>query len=244
MPVKRVKVKKAEIKRDKFVDQMSAFAGDVKTNWRKYFIILSIAILVVLASVYFINSFKSKSVEGLSSLSEATDVLYSGNYTEAMELLNTVKSNYFGTVAAKKAVYFIGVAQLNTGKFDEAIVSFRQFLKSNTGMDDLKAAAYVGVGRSYEGKQNVDSAIVAYEELVKKFPKTVYAPEALLSLGRMYETKYDVNKAVDSYEKVMYLYPESDYAKQAEFYKNMLEGALDPLTQMQQGKTQSGEVKK
>ncbi|MDD3804254.1 MAG: tetratricopeptide repeat protein [bacterium] len=243
MPVKRVKIKKSEIKRDKFVDQLSLIVEDAKVNWRKYFIILSVVVLVILGAVFMINSNKKRSIEGLAQLSEATDVLLSGNYTEAIELLNSIKSNYFGTVAAKKAVYFIGLAQLNTNKFDEAIVSFRQFLKSKTGIEDLRAAALVGVGRAYEGKQVVDSSIIAYEEVVAKYPQTVYAPEAYISLGRMYETKYEVNKAVDSYEKVMFLYPESDYAKQAEFYKNMLEGAIDPLTQMQQGKVKSGEVK-
>ncbi|MGE3063576.1 MAG: tol-pal system YbgF family protein [bacterium] len=243
MPVKRVKIKKSEIKRDKFVDRMSLVAQDVKTNWRKYFIILSVVVLVIMGAVMLINSNKKRGVEGLASLSEATDVLFSGNYTEAIELLNNVKSNYFGTTAAKKAVYFIGVAQLNTGKFDEAVVSFNQFIKSNTGIEDIKAAAYIGIGRAYEGKQNIDSSIIAYDLVTTKYPKSVYAPEAYLSLGRMYESKYEVNKAVDSYEKVIYLYPESDYAAQAEFYKNMLEGAIDPLTQMQQGKMQSGEVK-
>lgn len=243
MPVKRVKIKRAEIKRDKFIDLTTQLMGDVKTNWRKYFIILSIVVLAIVGSVYLVKSFATRSEEGLIQLSEATDVMFSGNYNESVELLNSIKSNYFGTVAAKKAVYYIGVAMLNTNKFDEAIANYRQFLKSNTGIEDIRAAAYIGIGRAYEGKQNADSSIIAYESVVAKYPNSVYAPEALISMGRLYETKYEVNKAVDSYEKVIYMYPESDYAKQAEFYKNMLEGALDPLTQMQQGKTQNGEVK-
>jgi tetratricopeptide (TPR) repeat protein len=243
MPVKRVKIKRSQIKKDKFIDLTTVIASDVKTNWRKYFIILSVIILLIVGSVYMINSLKKRNLEGLAKLSEATDILFSGNYSESIELLNSVKSDYFGTFAAKKAVYYVGVAQLNTGKFDDAIVSYRQFLKSKSGIEDMRAAAYIGIGRAYEGKQLADSSILAYEDVINKYPKSVYAPEAYLSMGRLYEGKYEVNKAIDSYEKVMYLFPESDYAKQAEFYKNMLEGALDPLTQMQQGKVENKEIK-
>jgi len=243
MPVKRLKVKRSEIKRDKFIDLTTQLLRDAKLNWRKYFIILSVIVLVIVGSVYLLNSFKKRSQDGLAQLSEATDIMFAGNYSESIELLNSIKSNYFGTGAAKKAVYYIAVAQLNTGNFEDAIVNYRQFLKSKIGIEDLKAAAYVGIGRAYEGKQIPDSSIIAYEIVANKYPNSVYAPEALISMGRLYELKYDVNKAVDSYEKVIYLYPESDYAKQAVFYKNMLEGALDPLSQIHNEKKKNEEVK-
>jgi len=55
MPVvRKVKMKKSEIKRDRFLESAADILEDVKENWRKYFIIVTVSVLVLLLAVYVV----------------------------------------------------------------------------------------------------------------------------------------------------------------------------------------------
>lgn len=236
MPVvKKVKIKKSEIKKDRFVEAAAETFEDIKENWRKYFIVATVSILVLLLAVYVVKTLKNRGAEASSLLFEANDAVFSGAYEDALTQYEQIRSSYFGTAAAKKALFYSGFADLYMNKYDEAINYYRQFIKSGYNAAELVPSAYMGIGRAFEGKGMPDSAITAYTTLIEKYPNSLYAPDAYISSGRMYEISNEINKAIDSYEKVIYLFPNSEFVSQAMMYKNMLEGAIDPIVQMQQG---------
>ncbi len=230
--IKKVKMKKSEIKKDKFVDTTFQIIDDMKDNWRKYFIILSVLVLIVIGIGYFSNNMKNKSREAALVMSQANETMFSGNYEAAIDLYSEIKTTYYGTGTAKKADYYIGYAYLNLGNNDEAIKSYNTFLKSRLDNDMLVAGTYIGLGYAYEAKQMPDSALYYYTEMTRLFPKSYYMPEALMNIARVYEVQMDINNAAKTYDKVIYEYAQSGFAAQAKQYRDMLEGAVEVLAQM------------
>jgi len=236
--VRKVKMKKSEIKRDRFLDGSAEILEDIKENWRKYFIIITVSVLVLLLAVYVVKTMKNRGVEATQKLFEANDAVFSGAYEDALLQYEQIRTSYYGTAAAKKALFYAGFSQLYMNKYDESINYYKQFLKSGIDVAELRPSAYIGIGRAFEGKSLPDSALYYYSKMLEKYPNSLYAPEAYISSGRVYEMMNEINKAVDSYEKVIYLYPNSEFVQEAIVYKNMLEGAIEPIVQMQQGTIQ------
>lgn len=230
--IKKVKMKRSEIKKDKFVDTTFQVVDDIKDNWKKYFIIVSVLVLIIIGVGYFTTNMKNKSREAALVLSQANETLFSGNYEAAIDLYNEIKTTYYGTGTAKKTDYYIGYANLNLGNNDDAIKAYKGFLKSGIDNEMLMAGAYIGLGYAFEAKQENDSAMYYYSQIEKRYPKSYYMPEALMSLARMYEIKMDVNNAAKTYDRVIYEYAESGFAAQAKKYRDMLEGAVEVLAQM------------
>lgn len=81
--------------------------------------------------------------------------------------------------------------------------------KSNTKIMD----AYLNLGDIYAFKiQDYKEAVVSYNTLLKRFPKTEYEPEALYQLYKSYTTLKETSKANTAKDELIKKYPESKYA--------------------------------
>lgn len=250
--VKKVKVKKSELKKDKFVEKVGEFLNWSRSNWRYLFIGVSAFLLIIIVAVSIRSSFLSKEKNSSLEMTGAIDIFVSGDFKQALELFTNIKQSYYGTNSAKKATYYIGMCNLNLGSidqqnsqkyFDEAIKNFKQFIKYNYGLEELKCAAYIGIAKSFEGLTQIDSALNYYQKAAKNVPENAYTPEAYLGMGRIFEMKYEIEDALNCYEEIIYRFPNSSFVQQAYVYKNMLEGAVDPLTQQYNEKKKEGIIK-
>ncbi|MEO0282165.1 MAG: tetratricopeptide repeat protein [candidate division WOR-3 bacterium] len=250
--VKKVKVKKSELKKDKFIEAVGEFINWSRLNWRYLFIGFSAFILIIIIAISIRSSFVSKERNSSLELTGAIDIFVSGDFKQALELFTNIKQSYYGTNSAKKATYYIGMCNLNLGAIDQqnsqkyyndAIKNFKQFIKYNYGLDELKCAAYIGIAKAFEGSLQIDSALVYYKQATTNVPENAYTPEAYLGMGRVYEMKYEIEDAINCYEEIIYRFPNSSFVQQAYVYKNMLEGAFDPLTQQYNEKKVQGIIK-
>ncbi|MEO0303882.1 MAG: tetratricopeptide repeat protein [candidate division WOR-3 bacterium] len=250
--VKKVKVKKSELKKDKFIEAVGEFINWSRLNWRYLFIGFSAFILIIIVAISIRSSFVSKERNSSLELTGAIDIFVSGDFKQALELFTNIKQSYYGTNSAKKATYYIGMCNLNLGAIDQqnsqkyyndAIKNFKQFIKYKYGLDELKCAAYIGIAKAFEGSLQIDSALVYYKQATTNVPENAYTPEAYLGMGRVYEMKYEIEDAINCYEEIIYRFPNSSFVQQAYVYKNMIEGAVDPLTQQYNEKKVQGIIK-
>jgi outer membrane protein assembly factor BamD (BamD/ComL family) len=73
-------------------------------------------------------------------------------------------------------------------------------------------------GKRLEDEEKFSEAIKSYEKLVKLYPKSEYAPEALYRVGIVYTNQLqDFNSAISSYRRVIADYPETKLAAQCQF---------------------------
>ncbi|HUV16083.1 MAG TPA: tetratricopeptide repeat protein, partial [Pelolinea sp.] len=107
---------------------------------------------------------------------------------------------------------------LFAGDLDSAIERFQEVFEEESD-SNLKAAALLGLGKSYYTRRDYASAIDAYNRLLGQFPESDSAGNAYFLLGESY---FDIGE---------YLQAASAYARFAE----LKPGALDDITRTYQG---------
>ncbi|HDQ45932.1 MAG TPA: tetratricopeptide repeat protein [bacterium] len=74
------------------------------------------------------------------------------------------------------------------------------------------------LGRQMEESERFADAIQYYEKLVKKYPESPLAPEALHNEGKVYANGIrDYDRAVETFDRVIATYPNSPYAAHSQF---------------------------
>lgn len=69
-----------------------------------------------------------------------------------------------------------------------------------------------------EKQEKFDEAFEAYEQLLKEYPKSEYAPEALHKMAFMhYNNSHDFKQAIDYHRRLIEQFPDSQYVPQARF---------------------------
>jgi len=82
------------------------------------------------------------------------------------------------------------------------------------GKDSGPPAAYVKAFGLYSAN-NFSAAITAFEQFIKRFPKSDYAANSYYWIGECYYSQSDLEKAVASFRKTVELYPRSSKAPDA-----------------------------
>lgn len=80
-------------------------------------------------------------------------------------------------------------------------------LSGLTGNEGRKAVDLMNKARKAEEKNSRGSAISTYNKVQKKFPNSIYAPEALYRSGRLYLARRQYNKSFQSFQGMIGRYP-------------------------------------
>ena len=232
MPIiKKVKMNKREIKRDRILEFVYSIFDDIKHNWQKYTIILTALIVIILGINYFVNSQKEKGIKAGQEFYGATQIFLSGNYEDAIDAFNKIQKSYYGTSASRKADYYKGLSYFYMGDLDNVVKHLRKFIKSNSNNEILTANAYIDLSKAYIAKNQADSALIYLKIFEDKFSKSYLLPEAYLTMASVYEMTMDIANADKYYKNVIYRFPNTEYSKRAQLYRNMLSGAIEVLMQ-------------
>ena len=79
-----------------------------------------------------------------------------------------------------------------------------------TGEQGRNALDLMNKARAAEEARNSSSALKLYLNVQKKYPNSVFAPEALYRAGRIQQQKQQYYKAFDTYQQLVSRYPNSD----------------------------------
>lgn len=119
-----------------------------------------------------------------------------GNTTIGLE---KIADDYGSTEAGNLAQFYLGVAKLKQGKYDEAIQHLEDF-----EADDLlvQARTYSLLGDAYMEKNDIDKAIGFYKKAADYYPNEAYTPTYLMKLGLAYELKKEWAQAALAYRTI------------------------------------------
>ena len=118
------------------------------------------------------------------------------------------------TPGGPEAEYQAALGLLKEGKYDEAASGLRDFLAQNP-QHELAPNAMYWLGEAYYVRRDYPAALAAFEGLLKDFPGTRKAPDALLKSGYcQYELKR-LGPARATLTRVVQEYPESPAAAEA-----------------------------
>ncbi len=110
-------------------------------------------------------------------------------------------------------LFDVSLQQLRRGSPGTARAGFQKFIEDYPG-HVLAGDAWFFLGESWEDA-NGDSAAVAYDQVVQRFPDSRRAPTALYRLGLISERKGDRRAAEVYYSRVIAGYPRSEEAQLA-----------------------------
>jgi tetratricopeptide (TPR) repeat protein len=116
----------------------------------------------------------------------------------------------------------LGNAQYNVKKYDDAILTYREFIK-RFGNHPLTPVIRQSLGYVLEEKKQLKEAVEQFEKIAKDPEAAYIKAQVRLDAGRCYEKMEQLNLAVAAYKDVIDISPESGWAKMAKYRLEDLE---------------------
>lgn len=88
-------------------------------------------------------------------------------------------------------------------------------LEGFAGEESTRALTLMNKARRAEENGSRGSAISAYKKVSKKFPNSVYAPEALYRQGKLRQQRHQYPKAIKAYQELVTRYPNTPHFNDA-----------------------------
>lgn len=111
-----------------------------------------------------------------------------------------------------KDLYADSYDSLKDGKYRKSLEGFTMFLEKYPD-HDLADNAHFWMGEAYFRQKDYENAILAYEKLMKDFPKSPKIPAAMLKQAKSFEGIGDKKTAQVIYQLLKEKYPDSSEAK-------------------------------
>lgn len=117
--------------------------------------------------------------------------------------------------------YMKALELFKAGDMSSSRAGFTSFLEQFP-QHDLAPNAYYWIGESYANEKNYEPAILAYQEVISRFPTKDKVPAAMLKQAMAFKAIKDTKSAKYVLKKVVEGYPKSEEAKKAaELLKEM-----------------------
>jgi tol-pal system protein YbgF len=168
-----------------------------------------------------LNSQLDSSQQRMTSLSQKLEDLQA-DLTRRMSVLSgqmTGGSPSAGLTSNPGDIYRLALNDYQAGKFDLALIGFRNFM-AQYPRSELAPQAQYQVGECEFARKNFLDAAREYDKVVQSSPKSDIAPKALYKKGIALQSAGRDSDARDTFRRVIKDYPHHEVAKSA---KDLLE---------------------
>lgn len=184
-------------------------------NNQKLVIGAGVCLVVVIAGILFFQwNNESKNAQAQKELFPAQFYFEKDSVKKALKGdnsnttigLEAIADEFGGSKGGDLAKFYIGVAKLKEGKFDEAIETLEGF---NPGDLLLQARVYSLIGDAYMEKNDIGSAIKFYQKASDYNGNEFFTPTYMVKLALAQELNKDLNGAADTYKRIISEFGES-----------------------------------
>jgi outer membrane protein assembly factor BamD (BamD/ComL family) len=127
-----------------------------------------------------------------------------------------LKNNLSTTGATPWLLLELGNAQYKVKKYDDAILTYREFIK-RFGGHSLAPIIRQSLGYVLEEKEQLKEAVEQFEKIAKDSEATYLKAQVKLDAGRCYEKLEQINAAMAAYKEVISTFPDSEWARMAKY---------------------------
>jgi TolA-binding protein len=206
----RKRITKRQLKEDKLV----TFYQNAQTwieEYSKYVIGGVAAVIIIVVVVMMYNSSQQAAEKEASvKLSQATKSYERGDYQTATSLLSNLVEENGGTRSGKMGHLYLANSLFQTQDYAGAEENYKKFISGFKGDEHILSSAAAGVAACYEEKNEFEVAAKEYENVVKKYADSIFAPRYLMRAARCYELATNKDKAKEVYAKVIEEFPDSE----------------------------------
>jgi outer membrane protein assembly factor BamD len=167
---------------------------------------------------------------------DATDLMLESRFDEASKKFDEVERQHPYSVWATKAQLMSAYALYQRNRYDESLVALDRFIQLHPGNRDAAYAYYLKALNFYEQIADVgrdqrltDQALKALQEVVRRFPESVYARDARIKIdltidhlagkemeiGRFYERAGQQVAAINRFRTVVEKYQTTTHVPEA-----------------------------
>jgi tol-pal system protein YbgF len=118
------------------------------------------------------------------------------------------------TPATPEALYQKALETYRAGDMTKARELFTAFLEKNPN-HDLAANAHYWLGESFYGEKRFEQAVLAFHDVIKKFPGKEKVPAAMLKQGMAFREMGDVKSARFVFNRLIDEHPKTEEAAKA-----------------------------
>lgn len=204
--VKRIKFTQKQVKSpDEFRKSIARIIEFASDNYARFLIGLGI-IVVIIVAVLSISIYRERQdLEANSRFQQAIGNYSSGDVEAALSELKNIKDNYPDCQISDIALYYIGVINLENGKYDEAISSLDEFLRTDETDATLRDAAHYKLGVANFKKGMWQSAIDSSLKLNSE--ESPYKKQAQLLSALAFEKQGKRSEAEKIYQELLTGFP-------------------------------------
>lgn len=198
----KVKLTKRDLKEDKFATFMLTSKSRLQDSWQFVVIGIVIAVLFVVAMVFYMDSQDIKASEAGQKMSRAMIDYRSGNNQVAILTLNQLLEEYADDPVINDATYMLGKINYSTRNYSEAIRYWELYLK-NFSQDLLyRASALAGIGACYEDQGDYVQAAQQFSNAIDEYPEGPQVGDYAFNAMRNYLTTGDKKLGRAFYERI------------------------------------------
>jgi len=128
---------------------------------------------------------------------------------EALADLESLEQAHPAFARSPQFFLWLGSAQFGTGKYLDAIETFRKVTGSEP---ERNAQALFYLAESYRKLDDYHLFTQSVETLVEKFPKSAWSESALFSVGNYNLVRRNMEESTDFYQKIVDLFPDGLHA--------------------------------
>ncbi|TAH18686.1 MAG: cytochrome C biosynthesis protein [Cytophagales bacterium] len=174
-----------------------------------------IGLLVVIAGVLFFQwNSESKNAKAQKELfpaqfyfeKDSVKKALAGDNSNTTIGLEAIADEFGGSKGGDLAKFYIGVAKLKEGKFDEAIEKLESFSPNDLL---LQARVYSLIGDAYMEKNDLGNAISFYKKASDYNANEFFTPAYMAKLALAQELNKDLSGAADTYKRIIDEFEES-----------------------------------
>jgi len=136
------------------------------------------------------------------------------NLEKKLEELNVGGGKTGETTASPEGLYQSGLSAYKAGDMRKAVAELTRFMERHPKHELVSNAQY-WIGEAYYSERNYEQAVLAFQEVIKKYPKKEKAPAALLKQAMSFRGLGDAKSARYVLRKLQEDYPRSEEAKKA-----------------------------
>lgn len=210
-------IKRGKKTEDEFISTVEKIMRFIVRH-RETSIWIGISILVAVVVIfYFLPKGEQQNPQAELLYTQSIGLLSAGRLQEAENFLLQLTQEYQNTRPGKLAFYYLGVASYHTGRFDESLNYFDEFLNLVKNDYLLTPSARYGAGCAAEGLKDYERALGYYEKIVKDKDSPFYL-QAMLAYGRVNGLLGNTEKAKKIFENLLAENPPQDIDADARFY--------------------------
>lgn len=210
----KVKLKKQQIKEDKFTNFILQSREWVSDNWQIVAIAAAVIVLITAGSVYYFKMRTNKEMDAANRLSKAMADIRQKNFQVAILDLKSISDDFGGEIGST-ALFSLANAYYDSKNYDEAINTYKKYLDDYQIDDITTASALAGIAISLECKQEFLAAGDKFAEDLEKYSNSPSAADYYLGAIRNYVQGGDKQKADKMLTEMQEKFPQTDYLRTA-----------------------------